>query len=390
MKTGKQDTQGSSGKRYLPPPITLVRPEYAPPKKNDSLTMKLRSNPTDANSQTYELTVKFFKTGSAEEWLLFQRDLNKIIVGQNITAAPSKYSMARLLLSGEALAVFDTSATEHGNENNANFILTLQSLTTHIFPQRALAFQKRYMRRYMRKPREMTIRAFAARVAELNAYLLEFPPFDVNQDLDDTEIMDILENGVPNTWSKNMVLQGFDPMENTASDFVAFCERHEFTEGTLDNSKDSNKEAKPTAHSKNSSNDAKSRAKPSAEASKNKKRSATDKWCDLHQTNGHSTAECKVVQSQITKMRSSWEPVRPKHNTNSNSTFNKNPGKQGFQDNKFKSKELMSLVEAQVKKILKVKRQKTSHETHNTETNPIDLDLDDFENIDIESSDDDN
>jgi hypothetical protein len=37
-----------------------------------------------------------------------------------------------------------------------------------------------------------------------------------------------------------------------------------------------------------------------------------------------------------------------------------------------------------------VKRQKTSHKTHNTETNPIDLDLDDFENIDIESSDDDN
>jgi hypothetical protein len=189
-----------------------------------------------------------------------------------------------------------------------------------------------------------------------------------------------------------MVLQGFDPMENTTSDFVAFCERHEFTEGSLDNSKDPKKEAKPKAHSKNSSNDAKSRAKPSAEANKFKKRSAsTDKWCDLHQTSGHSTAECKVVQSQITKMRSSWEPVRPKFNNNTNPN-SKTPGKVNFKDNNFKNKELMSLVQEQVKKILKVKRQKTSHEVHNTESAAIedtDFDIDEFENIEINDSEDD-
>jgi hypothetical protein len=84
-------------------------------------------------------------------------------------------------------------------------MLILSSLTkpyySHI-PLRALAFQKRYIRRHMRRPREMTTRAFAARVAELNAFLLDFSPFDVNQDLDDSEIMDILENGgSPKIWS---------------------------------------------------------------------------------------------------------------------------------------------------------------------------------------------
>jgi hypothetical protein len=91
----------------------------------------------------------------------------------------------------------------------------------------------------------MTNLAFAARVAELNSYLLDFPPFDDNQDMENTEIMDILENVFPNTSSINMVLQGFDPLESTASDFVALCEIHEFTEGTLDDSKDSTKEVKP-------------------------------------------------------------------------------------------------------------------------------------------------
>jgi hypothetical protein len=53
----------------------------------------------------------------------------------------------------------------------------------------------------------------------------------------------------------------------------------------------------------------------------------------------------------------------------------------------------MSLVQLQVKKTLKVKRQKTSHQVLNTESAPIedeDFDLDDFENIDIECSDDNN
>jgi hypothetical protein len=136
---------------------------------------------------------------------MFHCDLKKILVGQNIIAAPAKYAMARLLLSGEALMVFNTGATENGNLTNNNVTLTLQTLTTHIFPQRSLAFKKFYMRRHMRKPREMTTRAFATQVAKLKSYLEEFPPFEDNQELDDTKIMDILENGLPNTWSKNMV-----------------------------------------------------------------------------------------------------------------------------------------------------------------------------------------
>jgi hypothetical protein len=105
---------------------------------------------------------------------MFQRDLKKIIIGQNITSAPSKYAMARLVLSGEALMVFDTSATEHGNETNVNFFLLLQSLNTLIFPLLDLAFHKRYMCPHMRKPLEMTTRAFAARVAKLKVISAQF------------------------------------------------------------------------------------------------------------------------------------------------------------------------------------------------------------------------
>jgi hypothetical protein len=40
-----------------------------------------------------------------------------------------------------------------------------------------------------------------------------------------------LEVSVPNACQKNTVLQGFDPVVPTPSEFVAFCERRKFTEG---------------------------------------------------------------------------------------------------------------------------------------------------------------
>jgi hypothetical protein len=120
-----------------------------------------------------------------------------------------------------------------------------------------------------------------------------------------------------------MVLQGIIPMEHTTSYFVAFCDLHEFTEGTLDNSNDPKHEAKPKASLKNSSNDAQSQAKPSEEATKyNYKRSAsTDKWCDIHQTSGHYTSVYKVVQFHTAKISSNWEPVHAKSNSQISSNF---------------------------------------------------------------------
>ena len=186
--------------------------------------MKLRSDPADPNSQTYDLTIQYFRTGTPEEWLLFQRDLNRVLVGQNITTGPAKFTMIRRLITGDTLAVFNKVAQEHGNETNAAFLRCLQDVTNHIFPQRALPFQKRYMRRYLRKPKYMKTRDFVARLSELNEYLKQFPPFEDNQEIDDEEIIDIIEFGIPGLWQKSMVLQGFDPMENTLADLVAFCE----------------------------------------------------------------------------------------------------------------------------------------------------------------------
>jgi hypothetical protein len=76
MSVSNQD----SGRRFIPPPIALERPANKDLKKNECLLLKLRSDPTNVDSQTYELTIKFFNTSTPEEWLIFLRDLKRVLV----------------------------------------------------------------------------------------------------------------------------------------------------------------------------------------------------------------------------------------------------------------------------------------------------------------------
>ena len=85
------------------------------------MTVKLCSIPTESDSQTYELNVGLFRSGTPEAFLEFRRDLEKSIKGQNITTGPGKFAMARRLLAGDALAVFDQNARSVGNETSKNF-----------------------------------------------------------------------------------------------------------------------------------------------------------------------------------------------------------------------------------------------------------------------------
>ena len=106
-----EDTRTQRTQHMLaPPPILLERPAPKDYSKGNYVTVKLRCVPTDNNSQTYELNIGLFRSGTPKQFLEFQRDLEKTLKGQNITTSPSMYAMARRLLSGDALAVFDQNA----------------------------------------------------------------------------------------------------------------------------------------------------------------------------------------------------------------------------------------------------------------------------------------
>ena len=65
-----------------------------------------------------------------------------------------------MFLKRDACTYFNHYFTTVSNEDDATFVLGVQALTSHIFPHRALRMQKRYMWRYMRKPRDMKMRVY--------------------------------------------------------------------------------------------------------------------------------------------------------------------------------------------------------------------------------------
>ena len=283
--------------RYIVPIIGLERPEKPTLTKGEYVVLKCRTDPTDEDSSTYDVPIPYYSTGTPEEWLRFERNLEKVFTGQDLTTGPQQYACVRRLLEGNALAVFDLNAATLGNETTQHLQLILMSLRDQVFPQRAQQQQKRYMRRALRKPRNMSIRVYVNRVQELNDQLEKYP--GIGDELHGTklpedEILDLLEFGIPGAWQKAMLLQDFDPQVHTVTDFVQFCERLETLE----------KEEKRARES--STNDTK-RTRLNKD-SKKEKRQGKKKGlnCLLHGEDcGHTSDQCFVLKKQAKKLKTS-------------------------------------------------------------------------------------
>jgi len=313
MKIGKNNKNITT----QPAPIPLERPDKKERDASEMFKVKLRTSPTVANSAMYEFSLPYFKGTNTvpEEWVEFRLGLARIIVGLGIQAPSGKFSMARQVLQGSALESFNKAATELGAETNANYELSLEAVTREVFPQRALQVQRRYMRRFMRKPRDMKIREYINRVVQINMWLDQFPGAGAgNGRMGEDELLDILEFAIPMAWQKEMAKQGFVPMDESITAFTEFCERLEFTEDNYQevrSTKDSNNGTKSNAGSKNGDkrHDAKSHGKSAARGKNNNKRKSNEDelWCPLHEVNGHDLNSCKVMQAQAKKMRDAYK-----------------------------------------------------------------------------------
>ena len=74
---------GGPGKGRINPPIPLERAESRSLTKGEYLAYKLRNDPADDSSPTYELTVPYFSTGTCEEWIKFRANVDKVLQGQH-------------------------------------------------------------------------------------------------------------------------------------------------------------------------------------------------------------------------------------------------------------------------------------------------------------------
>jgi hypothetical protein len=306
-----------------PVPVPYERCERSKDKDNEDVTVfKLRTNPTSDDSPTYDLKALTFKTGTVEEYIMWKRDLAKIMVGQRVIDPAGKYAMTRRLLDGDALAAFDRAAERLGNETNVHYYSTMQELAKHVFPAHALVLQRQWFRRYMRKPGKHKMREYVARINEINAMLVEFPPaFNVTQKIDDDEMKDLLEFSIPWQWRIEMVKQAFRPVEHTIPEIMEFCEHQEIANAVQDAVDAANKRAgqqgqsykrKATAIDGSSWKSQTNKSRTNKHKQKGKclsyKESNGRDGCRLHQeTTTHTTAECRTINKQIDNMKGVYD-----------------------------------------------------------------------------------
>lgn len=294
---------GSGNRQMVIPPIPLARSIEEKPKLTDTCRFKLWSNPRDKESLTYEVVVKFFKSGTPEEFIQTVIALERIFKGQDLTTGPDQYSMCRKVFLNEALTAFNNAARAVGVETVENLKLVFRKVAETVFPLKAYFTQKQAMRRFMRKPKDMKIRDYVDRLLEINNYLEHFPVKEgeaAATSLPNEEMMDILLFGIPNSWQKKIVELGFDSIAHTPQEFVEICERISYGE----QSNDDGQKAKP----KQNAGSKGAKLQPNSSGKNFSKRSDnSNKFCPLHKTNGHDANECKVLLAQAKKMSAAWE-----------------------------------------------------------------------------------
>jgi hypothetical protein len=305
---------GKGNNSVVQPPIPLLRPADSVKNAEETLKFKFLSIPSKKNSPTYEMVVNLFRAGTPDEYIKVVIAIDTVCKGQGIEDAREKYVMARRIFMGEALTAFNNAAasvfsledeSDKGVESLDHFKLVLNKVASAVFPLKAYAIQKQSMRRYMRKPRDMTIRDYVDRLLEINGYLKYFPtkPGEpAAMVLPEDEIMDILTYGIPNSWYKRIIELNFDTNASTPNEFIELCERISYGE--------SNNEGLMTK-TKQEAGEKGAKGQPSSGKGNFTKNHTFDpkgqKYCPLHKTNNHDAKECKVILAQVKRMTATYE-----------------------------------------------------------------------------------
>ena len=288
-------------------------------------TFKLRTAPADADSPKYSFKVAIVDSKStprqAIKWIT---RMEKVFAGLNMTNATAKHNLLLEMVNGTARSAYLTALgthrvarhTELRNDaynavvrgagesdddfnqrcqdayngvgqpdiNNDDIRAGQNGVMLSICPYKALEKQKRFMRRKMRKPADMTTRTYVNNLARINDEELRYlPPFNANQGLGADEVVDIICYGIPKSWMKRMDEFDFDPFTAALPDLIAFCERMESAED-FEKGPDTKQSA---SNNKKLSKKHKSNRNTSQKG---------DKWCAYHESTSHNTEDCEVLK----------------------------------------------------------------------------------------------
>ena len=118
------------------PLIDLKRPNAKKFSKDQVQTFKCRVDPTNLNSNLYNIAVPYFSNRTSEEWIYFLRHLHRSFAGQGDTNGEQRYTKIRMILQGEALAAFESqvTATNKHTKTLESLKEAIQAVSASVFP----------------------------------------------------------------------------------------------------------------------------------------------------------------------------------------------------------------------------------------------------------------
>ena len=370
--------------------LPLVPEETTPLTKGNSVELLLGTNPAQMNqSPKFKIMQLVLRGGEdVRAVLTWQRDTGRIFHGMHLTTGVDQNKMVGNILADTARTLYDTALRGYATTRRAavagaaivgnrpgilaqhldqhteigDVNLAIQDMITELLPRRVLARVKRFLRRECRKPSDMKVKIYLQHVLRINfSELNRLPPFGVNQELSQDELLDIMLFGTPKSWQKEMERQGFDPMDNSLNEVVAFMEQIEASE---DYEKPSPSKDKSKDKSKGNG-----KGKPYTP-------NGGDKTCLIHGKCAHSSNECTILQDLAKQKKGRVDGYSPNRDSSNNKTWKK----KAYDGNNKSKKDLAAFVKKAVKtgvqKELSEKKRKASVEE--LDLNALENELKDF------------
>ena len=368
--------------------------------KENSISWELKTRPTENASPTYKKQVRILEgSETVRQLIAWRQDVIKVCVGLNATDLASRRPIMEACMNQRVTSIFQASLTTqatnaynaaletalqqdqaNGNNNastqvrnqgvdhfrnNDHLDVALQVVNLNLMPRKVLAKVKRQMRREMRKPFDMNVRAYCQLLVRLNENdIPNLPPYNARQALSNDELLDILLFGTPRSWQNEMDRQGFDPVERGFFETVNFMEN---IEGVEEKTTPGGTVSKAKAKSKSKDNDTSS-----------SKKKATH-YCEHHGPNWtHDTSGCRALKG------------KEKNGKFNNKTWTRKADESNSQSKKELAALLAKTVQKQVKKELAAvgkKRKSKSDDSDNEECALVQImeqDLDGFNYEDME------
>ena len=298
---------------FLFSPLPLVeepKDKDEKPKATDLIEFILKQRAGSTSSApTYKLKVSRFCEGTVSEWISFRKAIAELWKQNGLTNAQDKIANICTILRGDSLTGFEeriqelTTSVDDTGETVTMEITDetvedgLNAVAHMVFPFRALENQKQWMRRRMKKPKELSIRKYVAAVGRLNNSLPVFPNGKESDKITPGEILEILEWSIPESWRTKFDLDGYVPTDFTKERFMTECEAIERNE--------------PKIHIKTPNSTLSGKTVTHKKSHGVKFRSATQKsdttakfYCTKHGHNpSHPTDKCYTLKNRAEKAK---------------------------------------------------------------------------------------